>query len=112
MLNALLATYSNNNAQHNSSAKNNYYKFNATRAYVQHTVALMQLDVAYAQQAQNNTRCTCTAHICKCATAFNMRNAINSAITVAQRKQAYAQRHCNFNLQNALAVLQAYNNAA
>lgn len=112
MLNALLATYSNNNAQHNSSAKNNYYKFNAVRAYVQHTVALMQLDVAYAQQAHNTTRCTCTAHVCKCATAFNMRCAINAAITVAQRKQAYAQQHANFNLQAALQVLQAYNNAA
>ena len=112
MLANLLNTYAQKQTQHNSTAKANYYKFNATKAYVQHTVALMQLQQHYAAQAHNATRCTCTAHICKCNTAHNMRYAINNAIIVAQSKQRYAQQHVNFNLQNALQVLQAYKRAA
>lgn len=111
MLTQLLATYTTK-TQHNSTAKANYYKYNANKAYVQHTVALMQLQQHYAAQACNNTRCTCVAHVCKCATAHNLRYAINTAIVAAQSKQAYAQRHCNFNLQHALQVLQAYKRAA
>ena len=111
MLNNLLNTYTTK-TQHNSTAKANYYKFNATKAYVTHTVALMQLQQHYAAQANNKTVCTCSALNCKCATAFNLRYAINNAIVAAQSKQAYAQRHCNFNLQAALTVLQAYKQAA
>jgi hypothetical protein len=112
MLNNLLNNYAKKQTQHNSSAKANYYKFNATKAYVTHTVALMQLNMHYAAQAHNNTRCTCTAHFCKCPTAHNLQYAINNAITVAQSKQKYAQTHVNFNLQHALTVLQAYKHAA
>jgi len=111
MLNNLLNTYAKKQTQHNSTAKANYYKYNATKAYVQHSVALMQLNMHYAAQANNTTRCTCTAHICKCATQHNMQHAINSAILVAQSKQRYAQQHTNFCLQTALTVLQAYKNA-
>jgi hypothetical protein len=111
MLAQLLNTYAHKQTQHNSTAKANYYKFNATKAYVQHTVALMQLQLHYAAQANNTTRCTCTAHVCKCNTAHNLQYAINNAILVAQSKQKYAQTHTNFNLQNALTVLQAYKRA-
>lgn len=111
MLAQLLATYTTK-TQHNSTAKANYYKFNATKAYVAHTVALIQLNNAYAAQAQNATRCTCTKHICKCNTAHNMRYLINNAIIAAQSKQKYAMQHVNFNLQNATQVLQAYKHAA
>jgi hypothetical protein len=111
MLTQLLATYTTK-TQHNSTAKANYYKYNANKAYVQHTLALMQLQQHYAAQAHNTTVCTCTKHNCICSTAFNLRYAINAAIVAAQSKQAYAQRHCNFNLQNALQVLQAYKRAA
>ena len=110
MLTQLLATYTTK-TQHNSTAKANYYKFNANKAYVQHTVALMQLQQHYAAQACNNTRCTCVAHVCKCATAHNLRYAINTAIVAAQSKQRYAQQHTNFCLQTALTVLQAYKHA-
>ena len=41
-----------------------------------------------------------------------MRYAINKAIDAAQSKQAYAQRHVNFDLSSALCVLQAYKRAA
>jgi hypothetical protein len=112
MLAQLLNTYANTATQHNSTAKANYYAFNANKAYVQHTVALMQLQQHYAAQAHNTTACTCTAHICKCATAFNLQHSINAAILVAQRKQAYAQTHVNFNLQAALTVIAAYKRAA
>ena len=111
MLTQLLATYTTK-TQHNSTAKANYYKFNANKAYVQHTIALVQLQQHYAAQACNNTRCTCVAHVCKCATQHNLQHAINAAIVAAQSKQAYAQRHCNFCLQTALTVLQAYKRAA
>lgn len=111
MLAQLLTTYKKQ-TQHNSTAKANYYKFNANKAYVQHTVALMQLQLHYAKQANNNTVCTCTAHICKCATQHNMQFAINNAIIAAQSKQRYAQQHTNFNLQAALTVLAAYKRAA
>ena len=110
-LQQLLTTYTTR-TQHNSTAKANYYKFNANKAYVKHSIALQQLNTAYAQQAHNTTRCTCTAHICKCSTAFNMRYAINKAIVAAQSKQRYAMQHCNFNLQTATQVLQAYKHAA
>ena len=109
-LHTLLSTYTQQ-TQHNSTAKANYYKFNATRAYVQHTVALMQLQQHYAAQANNVTRCTCTAHVCNCYTAFNLRYAINKAILAAQSKQSYAQTHVNFNVQHATLLLQAYKNA-
>lgn len=112
MLTQLLNTYAQKQTQHNSTAKANYYKFNATKAYIKHTVALMQLQAHYAAQAHNTTRCTCTAHFCKCATAHNLQYAINNAIIVATSKQQYAYKHVNFNLQNALTVLQAYNKAA
>jgi len=111
MLAQLLNTYTQQ-TQHNSTAKANYYKFNATRAYVQHTVALMQLQQHYTAQANNTTQCTCTAHVCKCNTAFNLRYAINIAILAAQSKQRYAQQHVNFNLQAALTVIAAYKRAA
>jgi hypothetical protein len=112
MLTCLLATYTQQRAQHNSSAKANYHKFNATQAYVQHTVAIMQLNMHYAAQAHNNTRCSCSTQFCKCATAHNLQYKINNALIAAKRKQQYAYNHNNFNLQHALQVLQAYNNAA
>lgn len=111
MLTQLLNTYAKKTTQHSSTAKANYYKFNANKAYVQHTVALMQLQLHYAQQAHNTTVCTCTAHMCKCATAFNLQHSINAATLVAQSKQRYAQTHVNFNLQAALTVIAAYKRA-
>jgi len=111
MLAQLLATYTTK-TQHNSTAKANYYKFNATKAYITHTIALIQLDSAYAAQAHNDTRCTCTAHVCKCDTAHNLCYKINAAILAAKSKQAYAQRHVNFSLQDATQVLHAYKHAA
>lgn len=112
MLAHLLNAYTSTATQHNSTAKANYFNYNANMAYVQHTVALMQLQQHYAAQAHNTTRCTCTQHNCKCPTAFNLRYAINTATLAAQRKQAYAQTHVNFDLQAALAVLAAYKRAA
>ena len=110
-LSALISTYTTR-TQHNSTAKAFYYKFNANKAYVKHSVALQQLQLAYTQQAHNTTRCTCTQHMCKCSTAFNMRYKLNAAILAAQSKQRYAQQHCNFCFKTAMQLLQAYNKAA
>jgi hypothetical protein len=90
----------------------NLQKYNTTQAFVAHTIALQAFNKLYAAQTNNTTRCTCTKHMCKCNTSVNVRYKVNKAITVAQTLQAAAQKHKSFNLQQALAVLQAYNKAA
>jgi hypothetical protein len=90
----------------------NLQRYNTTQAFVAHSIALQMFNKLYALQASNTTRCTCSKHMCKCSTSVNMRYKVNCAITVAQTLQAAAQQHSSFNLQQALAVLQAYNSAA
>jgi hypothetical protein len=98
-----LANYYNNNktAQHKSSAKNNYYTFNAVNAYVKHTVNLRAM-----QQAYNTLTAT------NCANTRNARVALYSAINVACNKQNYAYKHKNFCVQQATQQLCAYYKAA
>ena len=91
MLTHLLSTYSKRAAQHNSTAKNNYYKFNATAAYVKHSIALIQLQQYYAT-------CTC----------FNTRYSINAAIAVANKRANYAFKHVNFCFSTATKAIAAY----
>jgi molybdopterin/thiamine biosynthesis adenylyltransferase len=94
-LQTLLSTY-NVQTQHNSTAKNNYYKFNANAAYVKHCIALRELQNAYKQYTQ----------ISNCANAFATRYAINAAIVAAQNKIKYAQAHNNFCAATANSMLQ------
>lgn len=89
----------NSSAQHKSTAKSNYYKFNAVRAYVQHTLALRIMQRAYSTLATN------------CANARNARVTLNSAIQVAQSKQQYAYKHYNFCVQTATQKLHAASKA-
>jgi hypothetical protein len=90
----------------------NLQRYNTTQAYVAHSIALQAFNTLYAAQTHNTTQCTCNVHVCKCSTSINLRYKVNCAITVAQTLQAAAQKHVSFNLQHALAVLQAYNSAA
>jgi hypothetical protein len=90
----------------------NLQRYNTTHAYVAHSIALQAFNKLYAAQANNTTRCTCTTACCKCSTSVNMRYKVNCAITVAQMLQAAALKHSSFKLQQALALLQAYNSAA
>lgn len=93
MLQQLLNTYTTR-TQHNSTAKCNYYKFNANAAYVKHSIALQLLQQYY------NT-CTC----------FNTRFAINAAIIACNSKIAYAQKHVNFCVRTATLALQQHKRA-
>ena len=100
-LQTLLNTY-NVRTQHNSTAKSNYYKFNANAAYVKHSIALKQLQQAYKQYAA----------ITNCATAFSMRFAINKAIIAAQNKIKYARTHKNYCARTAQSLLAQARKAA
>ena len=98
MLQQLLNTYTTR-TQHASTAKNNYYKFNANAAYVKHSIALQQFKQAYAQYAV----------IRNCATAFAMRHNINASIVCCNNKLRYAQQHKNFCFKTATRALAKYN---
>lgn len=90
MLQQLIKTYTVR-TQHNSTAKCNYYKFNANAAYVKHSIALQLLQQHYAA-------CTC----------FNTRFAINNAIIACNNKLRYAQQHANFCVRTATLALQQH----
>ena len=95
-VNALVTQYTTTTTRSYAS-KSSYFKFNATKAYAQHTINLIQLNAAY--KAACATHCLLTMH------------KINSAIEVAQRKQAYAYKHSNFCLQSANIIINAYKRA-
>jgi hypothetical protein len=100
-LQTLLNTYTTR-TQHNSTAKNNYNKFNANAAYVKHSIALKQLQQALAQYAT----------ITNCATAFSMRFAINAAIIACKSKLNYACTHKNYCANTAQSMLAKARRAA
>ncbi len=93
-LQQLLNTYTVK-TQHNSTAKNNYYSFNANDAYVTHMLAYKQLQQHYAYYA----------NITNCAQAREIRCTLNSVINACNSKIAYAMRHRNFCINTASAML-------
>lgn len=100
-LQQLLNTYAVK-TQHNSTAKNNYFSFNANAAYVTHMLAYKQLQQHY----------THYANITNCAQARAIRCTLNSAINACNSKIAYAIRHTNFCVNTASAMLAKAKRAA